>query len=96
MATATRAANLRASDHVHEDRLWQRHVEMAKHGATPKGGVNRQALSEEDAAARKTLAGWAAQRGYEVFTDPIGNLFVRRVGTDPQAKPILSGSHLDS
>jgi N-carbamoyl-L-amino-acid hydrolase len=96
MATATRAANVRASDHVREDRLWQRHVEMARHGATPKGGVNRQALSAEDAAARATLAGWAAKRGYEVFTDPIGNLFVRRAGTDPQAKPILSGSHLDS
>jgi N-carbamoyl-L-amino-acid hydrolase len=96
MATATRAANARASDHVREDRLWARHVEMARFGATPKGGVNRQALSAEDAAARATLAGWAAKRGWEVFTDPIGNLFVTRPGTDKAAKPILSGSHLDS
>ena len=29
---------------VKEDRLWQRHVDMAKLGGTPKGGVNRQAL----------------------------------------------------
>ena len=96
MASAPRAANTRASDHVREDRLWQRHVEMARHGATAKGGVNRQALSAEDAAARATLAGWAGARGYEVFTDPIGNLFVKRPGTDAAAKPILSGSHLDS
>src|SRR5262245_13493390 len=96
MATATRASNVRASDHVREDRLWQRHVEMAKQGPPPRGGANRQGLSAEDAAARATLAGWAAKRGYEVFTDPIGNLFVRRAGTDPAAKPILSGSHLDS
>ena len=96
METAIRGGNARASDYVREDRLWARHVEMAKFGATPKGGVNRQALSAEDAAARRALAGWAALRGYEVFTDPIGNLFVKRAGTDPAAKPILSGSHLDS
>ena len=30
---------------VREDRLWQRHADMAKLGGTPKGGVNRQALS---------------------------------------------------
>ena len=34
---------------VREDRLWQRHADMAKLGGTPKGGVNRQALSAEDA-----------------------------------------------
>jgi N-carbamoyl-L-amino-acid hydrolase len=69
---------------------------MAKFGATAKGGVNRQALSTEDAQARRLLGEWAGRRGYEVFTDPIGNLFVKRAGSDPQAKPILSGSHLDS
>ena len=41
---------------VREDRLWQRHADMAKLGGTPKGGVNRQALSPEDAAARNLLA----------------------------------------
>jgi N-carbamoyl-L-amino-acid hydrolase len=96
MVATTSGRNTRASDHVREDRLWQRHMEMAKLGATAKGGVNRQALSAEDAAARKLLGGWAAARGYEMFTDPIGNLFVKRPGTDPDAKPVLSGSHLDS
>jgi Peptidase family M20/M25/M40 len=43
---------------VREDRLWQRHADMAKLGGTPKGGVNRQALSAEDAAARNLLASW--------------------------------------
>ena len=67
---------------VKEDRLWQRHADMAKLGGTPKGGVNRQALSPEDAAARNLLASWAKARGFAVFTDAIGNLFVRREGTD--------------
>ena len=67
-----------------EDRLWQRHADMAKLGGTPKGGVNRQALSPEDAAARNLLASWAKARGFSIFTDAIGNLFVRREGSDPR------------
>jgi len=81
---------------VKEDRLWQRHVDMARLGGTPKGGVNRQALSAEDAAARNLLATWATARGFSIFTDAIGNLFVRREGTDPRALPVMSGSHMDS
>jgi len=81
---------------VTQQRLWQRHADMARLGGTPKGGVNRQALSAEDAAARNQLAGWTRARGFSLFTDPIGNLFVRRDGTDPAALPVVSGSHMDS
>lgn len=81
---------------VREDRLWQRHADMAKLGGTPRGGVNRQALSAEDAAARNLLGAWAKARGFVTFTDAIGNLFVRREGTDAKARPVLSGSHMDS
>jgi N-carbamoyl-L-amino-acid hydrolase len=81
---------------VKEDRLWQRHADMAKLGGTPKGGVNRQALSPEDAAARNLLASWAKARGFSISTDAIGNLFVRREGTDKSAAPVMSGSHMDS
>lgn len=84
------------SSAVREDRLWQRHADMAKLGGTPKGGVNRQALSAEDAAARNQLAAWARARGFAIFTDAIGNLFVRREGTDATALPVMSGSHMDS
>jgi N-carbamoyl-L-amino-acid hydrolase len=38
---------------VREDRLWQRHADMAKLGGTPKGGVNRQALSARDTRGAK-------------------------------------------
>jgi len=81
---------------VKEDRLWQRHADMAKLGGTPRGGVNRQALSPEDAAARKQLAAWAKARGFDVFTDTIGNLFIQKGGTDPALAPVMSGSHMDS
>ena len=85
-----------AAKAVNEQRLWQRHADMAKLGGTPKGGVNRQALSPEDAAARNQLAAWAKARGFAIFTDAIGNLFVRRDGTDASAAPVISGSHMDS
>jgi N-carbamoyl-L-amino-acid hydrolase len=77
-------------------RLWQRHVEMGEVGATPKGGVNRQALSPEDARARALLMSWAKARGFTAHVDAIGNLFIRREGSDPSARPILTGSHLDT
>ncbi len=81
---------------IAEERLWRRHMEMARLGATPRGGVNRQARSPEDAAARRLLGLWAAERGFAVATDAIGNLFVRREGEEPDARPILTGSHMDS
>ncbi|MBN9487527.1 MAG: Zn-dependent hydrolase [Alphaproteobacteria bacterium] len=90
------AAVKRSSSAVQEDRLWQRHADMAKLGGTPKGGVNRQALSAEDAAARNQLLDWAKARGFAAFTDAIGNLFVRRDGSDAKAPPVMSGSHMDS
>jgi N-carbamoyl-L-amino-acid hydrolase len=81
---------------VSESRLWQRHVEMAKIGATPKGGVNRLALTPEDNRARQLLCAWAKERDYQVFADAVGNLFVRRPGTDRNAAPVMSGSHMDT
>ncbi len=81
---------------VREDRLWQRLTEIATIGATGRGGVNRQALTPEDAEARKRLLTWAAQRGFTASVDAIGNLFIRRPGTDATASPVLAGSHLDT
>ncbi len=86
----------RAAHAVSQNRLWQRHVDMARHGGTPKGGVNRQALSAEDIGARKQLCTWAAARNFSIFTDEIGNIFVRRSGTDNNLAPVMSGSHMDS
>jgi N-carbamoyl-L-amino-acid hydrolase len=77
-------------------RLWQRLEQMARVGATPGGGVNRQALSTEDAEAKDLLITWSKARGYAVATDRIGNLFIRRAGRSPHLPPVLTGSHLDS
>ena len=87
---------LNAARRVDGERLWQRLVEMASIGAIPGGGVCRQALTPEDIVARERLIGWATQRGYQIAVDPIANLFIRRPGTDPDAPPVLVGSHMDS
>lgn len=84
------------SDLIDVDRLWRRLMRLAEFGATSAGGVNRQALSPEEIAARKVLAAWAREAGLTVLNDPIGNLFFRLEGTDPAAAPVLSGSHIDS
>jgi beta-ureidopropionase / N-carbamoyl-L-amino-acid hydrolase len=85
-----------ASDYVDEARLAQRLAAMARIGATDKGGVNRQALSKEDAAAQRQLIEWGEALGMKPSVDAIGNLFLRLEGADADAPPVLSGSHLDS
>jgi N-carbamoyl-L-amino-acid hydrolase len=85
-----------AINRVDQDRLWRRHAEMARIGAIPGNGVNRAALSKEDIAARALLVSWARARGFRIFVDPIGNLFVRRPGLDADAPPVMTGSHMDS
>lgn len=78
------------------DRLLGRLDAFAGIGATPAGGVNRQAFSVEDRRARRLLAELALGRGFTVFQDGIANLFIRREGTDATRPPLLIGSHLDS
>lgn len=81
---------------VSRDRLWRMHEEMAAFGAIPGPGVNRQAFSAEDIAARKTLLTWLKPYGYEIFVDDIANLFIRRPGRNPDLPPVVTGSHMDS
>ena len=81
---------------VSAHRLWERHAEMARIGAIPGNGVNRAAFSTEDVEARRLLLGWASARGFQASIDAIGNIFVRRPGTEAGAAPVLSGSHLDT
>jgi N-carbamoyl-L-amino-acid hydrolase len=85
-----------AVNRIDQERLWRRHMEMAKIGEIPGNGVNRAALSNEDIAARTLLISWARARKFEIGIDGIGNLFVRRPGLDATAAPVMTGSHMDS
>ncbi len=78
------------------DRLWASLMEMAKLGATPKGGVNRQALTDLDRQGRDLFIQWCRAEGCTIRIDNIGNIFARREGSDPSAKTVMAGSHLDT
>ena len=91
-----KAEALAAAAAVDESRLWSRQMAMAEIGATAKGGVNRAALSDEDRRARALMVEWAGDLGFEVATDDIANLYVRRPGRQADAAPVVTGSHLDS
>lgn len=81
---------------IDAERLWRRHMIMAEIGATSAGGVDRQALTAEDIEAHCLLGEWAAELGFAIEIDDIGNMFVRRPGRDPSAPPVAGGSHIDT
>lgn len=84
------------ASHVSSDRLWNRHEQLARIGATAAGGVNRQALSPEDVAACRQLIHWGEALGMRPSRDAAGNIFLTLPGSDADAAPVLSGSHLDT
>jgi N-carbamoyl-L-amino-acid hydrolase len=81
---------------IDADRLWARLMQLAEIGATPGGGVNRQALSDGEIDAWRLMIGWAQDAGLSAATDAAGNLFLTLAGRDRTAPPVLLGSHLDS
>jgi N-carbamoyl-L-amino-acid hydrolase len=81
---------------VDETRQWDRLMALARIGAIPGDGVNRQALTALDRAARRLVIGWAEAAGARVSVDAAANLWLRVEGTDPGARPVLTGSHMDS
>src|SRR4029079_4998444 len=81
---------------VDGSRLWSSLMTMAQIGATPRGGCNRQALTDEDKAARDLFRHWAETAGCAVTVDEVGNIFAVRAGKNSAAAPVLMGSHLDT
>lgn len=81
---------------VNGDRLWQSLMELAKIGATPKGGVCRLTLTDLDRQGRDLVIGWAREAGLSVTIDKIGNVFMRRAGKNNALPPIMTGSHIDT
>jgi beta-ureidopropionase / N-carbamoyl-L-amino-acid hydrolase len=70
--------------------------EMAKIGATPAGGVQRLALSDEDKRARDLFVSWLTELDLAVSIDEMGNIFGRRKGKLDSLPPVMAGSHIDS
>jgi len=77
-------------------RLWDTLMELAKIGATPKGGVCRLTLTDLDRQGRDLVTSWARDAGLTVTIDKIGNGFMRRAGRNNALPPIVTGSHIDT
>ena len=81
---------------INPGRLWQSLMDLARIGATEKGGVRRLTLTEADRQGRDMFVRWCGDAGMSIGVDRIGNIFARRPGTDAGALPVVMGSHLDS
>jgi N-carbamoyl-L-amino-acid hydrolase len=78
---------------VNGERLWERLMVMAQIGATPKGGVCRVTLTDEDKDGRDLFIRWCLEAGCAITIDQLGNIFARRTGhssgTQNQLAPVL-------
>ena len=81
---------------INRDRLWQSLMDLARLGATVKGGVCRLALTDLDRQARDLFVQWCEAAGCSVSIDAIGNIFARRPGRNPALPPVMTGSHIDT
>ena len=81
---------------INGDRLWASLMEMARIGATPKGGVCRLTLTDLDKQGRDLFVQWCQDAGCTVKVDQMGNIFARRPGRNNSLAPVGTGSHLDS
>ncbi|MGF1724982.1 M20 family metallo-hydrolase [Photobacterium nomapromontoriensis] len=61
-----------------------------------ENGMYRLAYSDADNASHDYLFNLLVEKGYDVHTDAMGNIFANIPSTDPNAKIIATGSHLDT
>ena len=73
-------------------RLWDSLMEMAKIGATPKGGVKRLTLTDLDRQSRQLFQKWCEAAGCTVTVDEMGNMFARRPGQAKRSPPSWSAA----
>ncbi len=95
-ATQARSATNVEAIRINGHRLWESLMELARIGATPKGGVCRLTLTDLDKQGRDLVLSWAREAGMTVTIDKIGNGFMRRAGRNNALPPIVTGSHIDT
>jgi N-carbamoyl-L-amino-acid hydrolase len=81
---------------INPQRLWDMLMETAKIGGTPKGGIKRLTLTEEDKIVRDWFKAETEKLGCTVTVDEVGNMFAVRPGKRSDLLPIAMGSHLDT
>jgi N-carbamoyl-L-amino-acid hydrolase len=96
LSTPLAATAVAAELRIDGARLWQSLMDLARIGATPKGGVCRLALTDRDRQGRDLFVQWAREAGCSIRVDAIGNIFARRAGLDNDLPPVMTGSHIDT
>ncbi|MFT3988253.1 M20 family metallo-hydrolase [Aestuariivirga sp.] len=81
---------------INPQRLWDALMETAKFGGTPKGGIKRLTVSDEDKKVRDWFKAECEKLGCKVQVDSVGNMFATRPGKNNALLPIAMGSHLDT
>ncbi|HXF17838.1 MAG TPA: M20/M25/M40 family metallo-hydrolase, partial [Burkholderiales bacterium] len=81
---------------IDSQRLWKSLMDLARIGATDKGGVRRLALTKLDGEARDLFIRWCKEAGCSIAIDGIGNIFARRPGCNDALPPVITGSHIDT
>ena len=77
-------------------RLEEMIIALASFNDSPECGISRFSFGENDRKARTYLLEIIDQLGLPVRIDPIGNIFARFPGTQPDLPVIMTGSHIDS
>lgn len=81
---------------INPQRLWDSLMETAQFGGTPKGGIKRLTVSDEDKRVRDWFKAECEKLGCSVKVDEVGNMFAVRPGKRSDILPIAMGSHLDT
>jgi beta-ureidopropionase / N-carbamoyl-L-amino-acid hydrolase len=81
---------------INPQRLWDSLMETATFGGTPKGGIKRLTVSDEDKKVRDWFKAECEKLGCTVEVDEVGNMFATRPGKRKGLLPIAMGSHLDT
>ncbi len=68
------------------------HAEPVANGTA----VTRIVFSDDDLRARGWLKSLAADEGFAVREDAVGNTFIRWAGTEPELPAVATGSHIDA
>jgi beta-ureidopropionase / N-carbamoyl-L-amino-acid hydrolase len=81
---------------INQMRLWDSLMETAAFGGTPRGGIKRLTVSDEDKRVRDWFKAACEKLGCTVVVDEVGNMFATRPGKRSDVLPIAMGSHLDT
>ena len=81
---------------VNDQRLMEHIFGLAEFGKNPQGGASRVAYSDADKHGREYVLQLLKAAPLEATIDAGGNLIGKRPGSEPNLKPLLIGSHVDT